>query len=115
MPLLSVYTSKPAPLNADSFLKSLSALLAHELGKPESYVMTALHAETPMTFAGTTAPACFASIKSLGTFTPADTHRLSALLCSALSRGLDIPTSRIYLEFSNPPGHLWGFDGETFG
>lgn len=115
MPLVSVYTSKPAPLNADSFLKSLSALLAHELGKPEAYVMTAIHAETPMTFAGTAAPACFASVKSIGTFTPADTHRLSALLCSALSRGLDIPQNRIYLEFSNPPGHLWGFDGETFG
>jgi phenylpyruvate tautomerase len=114
MPLLSVFTSKPAPLNTDSFLKSLSTLLAHELGKPESYVMTSLHAETPMTFAGTTEPACFASLKSIGTFTPADTHRLSALLCSALSKGLGIPTNRVYLEFSNPPGHLWGHDGDTF-
>lgn len=114
MPLISVVTSNPPPLNIDSFLKSLSTLLAHELGKPESYVMTALHAETPMTFAGTTAPTCFASIKSIGTFTPADTNRLSALLCSALSKGLDIPQNRIYIEFSNPPAHLWGFDGETF-
>lgn len=114
MPLLDVYTSKPGPLNADSFLKALSQLLAHELGKPESYVMTALHADTPMTFAGSTAPACFASVKSIGTFTSADTQRLSKLLCAALSKGLDIPQNRIYLEFSNPPGHLWGHDGETF-
>ena len=65
------------------------------LGKPESYVMTSLHAETPMTYAGTTEPACFANLNSIGTINPADTHRLSALLCSALSKGLGIPTNRV--------------------
>jgi phenylpyruvate tautomerase PptA (4-oxalocrotonate tautomerase family) len=29
--------------------------------------------------------------------------------------GLSIPTSRIYIVFSDVPAHLWGFDGSTFG
>jgi hypothetical protein len=106
MPLLDVYTSKTRPPNADQLLKSLSVLLARELKKPESYVMTALHAEVPMTFAGTSEPSCFASLKSIGSFALADSERLSAVLCGALSEGLSVPKNHIYLEFSNPPGHL---------
>lgn len=114
MPLLTVYTTEAAPPNPGSFLKALSALLARELGKPESYVMTALVPETSMTFAGSTEPTCFAQLKSLGDFTPSATARLSGVLCRALAEGLRVPKERIYVEFANPPGHLWGHDGETF-
>lgn len=65
MPLLTVYTSRPHPADAAAMLKSLSALVAQELQRSESYVMTMLVAD-------------------------------------------------VYIEFANPPGHLWGHDGGTF-
>jgi hypothetical protein len=68
MPLLTVYTSRLHPADAAAMLKSLSALVAQELRKSESYVMTMLVADVAMTFAGTSEPACYAELKSIGEF-----------------------------------------------
>ncbi|WP_039781843.1 phenylpyruvate tautomerase MIF-related protein [Acaryochloris sp. CCMEE 5410] len=69
MPLIKVQSSISTPEQSvvEALLKQLSAQLAQHLGKPESYVMTAFEAETPMTFAGTTEPVCYVEIKSVGT------------------------------------------------
>ncbi len=65
-------------------------------------------------FGGTSEPACFAVLKNIGTFTPSQTRALSAVLCKHLSQGLGVAPGRIYLEFVNAEGHLWGHDGDTF-
>jgi phenylpyruvate tautomerase len=114
MPLLTVYTSRPHPADAAAMLKSLSALVAQELRRSESYVMTMLVADVAMTFAGTSEPACYAELKSIGEFSSQGTLRRSAVLSSALSEKLGVPKDRTYIEFANPPGHLWGHDGGTF-
>lgn len=116
MPLFKIFTSaEPLPAAARSELLSrASRLLAHELGKPEGYVMTCLVPQTAMTFGGTEAPSAYAELKNIGTFTPELTQRLSRELCALLSNALRVPQNRIYLEFQNPEAHLWGFDGDTF-
>lgn len=113
MPLLQVQTSRlgTAPVG---MLARLSGLLAKELGKPESYVMVTFHGGLDMLFGGSTAPACFAALKNIGTFTPADTARLSASLTEQLSSALHLAPARIYIEFVNAQDHLWGHDGSTF-
>jgi len=117
MPLLNVFTSaEPLPADrADALLKALSASLAEHLQKPEAYVMTSIVPRTRMTFGGTSAPACYAEVKNVGTMAPALTAKLSALLCARLSEAFGVPSERIYVEFSEARGHLWGHDGETFG
>ena len=116
MPLLNVYTSaEPLPPDrADALLKDLSSTLARSLGKPEAYVMTSLVPRTRMTFGGTLAPACYAELKNIGRFTPDDTARLSAEITRKLSEALGVAQDRIYIEFQNAEGHLWGHDGGTF-
>ena len=42
MPLINVRTSLPEVADADGLLQELSAALAQQTGKPESYVMTLL-------------------------------------------------------------------------
>ncbi|HXK18541.1 MAG TPA: phenylpyruvate tautomerase MIF-related protein [Polyangiaceae bacterium] len=115
MPLLQVLTtakgSSPAPAG---LLKNLSAELARELAKPESYVMVSFAHATELLFAGTSEPACFASLRNIGTFTPAQTEKLSAMLCGRLSEALGVAPSRIYIEFVDAKPHLWGYDGGTF-
>jgi hypothetical protein len=95
-------------------LKSLSGELARELGKPEQYVMVSYQALPELLFGGSAEPACFALLKNVGNFTPTQTQKLSALLCKQLSQALGIAHDRIYLEFVNAQGYLWGHDGETF-
>jgi phenylpyruvate tautomerase len=117
MPLINVYSSAPAPA-ADAvrqLLTDLSSLLAREIGKPENYVMTNLVPRTEMTFAGTFEPACYAEVKNIGKFKVDQTERISARLCDLLTKSLGVQSSRIYIEFSDATGYLWGFNGGTFG
>jgi phenylpyruvate tautomerase len=117
MPLINVYTSAPTPA-ADvvrQLLSNLSSLLAREIGKPESYVMTNLVPRTDMTFAGTFEPACYAEVKNIGKFKPEQTERISGKVSDLLTKSLGVTRSRIYIEFSDATGYLWGFDGGTFG
>ena len=115
MPLLKITTSVPPAREHGKLLAHLSQLCATLLGKPESYVMTAIDHPSLMTFAGTTEPACYVELKNVGRFTGELTERLSAELCERLSAGLTVAKNRIYIEFADAEGYLWGHDGETFG
>jgi len=117
MPLVSVFTSAPPPA-ADAqkaLLADLSKLLAAKFQKPERWVMTCLCPNLAMTFGGTPAPAAFVTVKNVGKMTADDTHALSAALCDRLSSGLGVGRDRIYVEFTDAVGYLWGWNGETFG
>ena len=53
MPYLMIQTNLPLGKKAErAILKNASTLVAELLGKPESFVMIALQADTPMLFAG---------------------------------------------------------------
>lgn len=116
MPLVKVVTSQnPTPERTQALLGELSTLLAAELGKPESYVMTCLEGGRAMTFAGNNEPTCFVEVKNVGRFTPEKTAALSAKLCQKLEAGLGVPAARTYVEFADAAGYLWGYDSATFG
>ena len=53
-------------------------------------------------------------LKNIGTFTPAQTERVSAVLTKQLSAALGVAPNRIYIEFVDAKPHLWGHDGGTF-
>ena len=117
MPLISLFCSATvADASAKKqLLVSLSALLARDLGKPESYVMTNLVPQGDMTFAGTFEPACYVEVKNIGKFKPEQTQKLSAGISDLIEQSLGVDKSRIYIEFSDATGYLWGYDGATFG
>jgi len=117
MPLVQVFTSAPAPAAAaqKALLSELSKLLAASFHKPERWVMTCLCPELAMTFGGDPAHSAFVAVKNIGEMTADDTNSLSAALCDRLSSGLGIARDRIYIEFSDAVGYLWGWNGDTFG
>jgi phenylpyruvate tautomerase PptA (4-oxalocrotonate tautomerase family) len=116
MPLIKVKTSVPTPEKSavELLLKALSSSLATHLGKPESYVMTAFEGNVPMTFAGTTEPVCYVEIKSVGTM-GAKTKAMSQDFCSQIESAIAVPKNRIYIEFADAAGAMWGWNGTTFG
>ena len=117
MPLLNLFSSatKPTELALAQMFKSFSTLLAHELGKPERYVMVGLAPRMDMSFAGSREPACYAELKNVGRLPAEKVEDLSQVLCEAIAKALAVPKDRIYIEFKNADGALWGFDGGTFG
>ncbi len=117
MPLIKVQTSvsTPSQPEIEAMLKSLSAKLAKHTGKPESYVMTAFESEVPMTFAGNTDPVCYLEIKSVGTMKSEQTKSMSQDFCQEINQTLGVPKDRIYIEFADARGAMWGWNGRTFG
>jgi len=83
------------------------------LGKPESYVMVHLDAGAAVRFAGSSEPAAYVQLKSLG-LPEAQTAAYSAKLCNLLQAELGIGAGRTYIEFSGPERHMWGWNGSTF-
>ena len=117
MPLIKVQSSvsKPEPAAVESLLSDLSASLAKQIGKPESYVMTAFEADVPMTFGGTFDPVCYVEIKSVGSMSSSQTKSMSQDFCSQIGEKLNVPVDRIYIEFNDAKGYMWGWNGKTFG
>jgi phenylpyruvate tautomerase len=112
MPYLSVQTNV-AVADEAGLLTRISQQAARLLGKPESYVMVHIEAKTSMLFAGSTKPAAYVQLKSLG-LPESKTAEFSAALCSLLHDELGLDAARIYIEFSSPERHLWGWNGATF-
>lgn len=117
MPLIKVQTSVSAAdleMSVDGLLKSLSAKLAKHVGKPESYVMTCFEGNIKMTFGGTFEPVCYIEVKNIGTMSSSQTKAMSADFCDEINTQLGIPKNRIYIEFNNATGSMWGWNGGTF-
>jgi len=45
----------------------------------------------------------------------AQTKSMSQDFCSKISDTLDVPPNRIYIEFADAKGHMWGWNESTFG
>jgi phenylpyruvate tautomerase PptA (4-oxalocrotonate tautomerase family) len=114
MPTLRILTNaQVATDDRVGLLTQCSRSVAKLLGKPESYVMVILEDGRDLMFAGTTEPAAYLELKSLGL--PEDrTADYSRVLCDLLAERLAIPAGRVYIEFAAPPRHLFGWNGGTF-
>ncbi|MGZ5000130.1 MAG: RNA 2',3'-cyclic phosphodiesterase [Methylomonas sp.] len=115
MPYLKLSTNvEISQPQASQLLKDLSKLVAQGTGKPEQYVMVELAGGKSMAFGGSSEPLAYLECKSIG-LTSVQAKALSASLNKALTAGLSLAADRIYIEFSNCPAELWGWNGTTFG
>ncbi len=112
MPLIQINTSSKSFVENDLLQKEISKIVAELTGKPESYVMTMIHSNSNMTFAGSDEPCCFITLKSIGSLKPA---LMSKSLCNLIASKTNINANRIYIEFIDVKASNWGFDSSTFG
>ncbi len=112
MPLINVRTSISNIEKPEMFLQELSHELSVLTGKPESFVMTLLETNVPMTFAGTSAPCCYIEIKSIGALNPST---MSSEFCKLISKRTGIESNRIYISFEDVPANHWGWNESVFG
>ncbi|MCK5262244.1 MAG: hypothetical protein KAJ92_01105 [Gammaproteobacteria bacterium] len=112
MPLLQINTNISIE-DSTTLAKDASRIVSDMLGKPESYVMVMVNADASLIFAGSEEASAHLKLKSLG-LDESKTADYSAHLCSFIQNTLGILPSRIYIEFSSPERHMWGWDGNTF-
>ena len=114
MPFLKIQTNQTVDAaDQQALMEKASALVAEQLGKPENYVMVARETEQNMLFAGSNSPLAYLELKSIG-LPESATANLSNQLCTLMAQELDIEKNRIYIEFTDAPRHMWGWDGKTF-
>lgn len=114
MPYLAIQTNQR--LDAEqtaALLQKSSKTVSEILGKPESYVMVAIQDAVPMLFAGKPDPTAYLQLKSLG-LPESSTADFSRALCEVINQQLAIAPERIYIEFSGPERHMWGWNNNTF-
>jgi len=114
MPLLKIQTNtSPDTLDRGKLVQNASALVAGMLGKPEQYVMVSLEHNDAMLFGGSNEPLAYLELKSIG-LPESKTADLSARLAALIHDELQVPASRIYIEFADAARHMWGWNGATF-
>lgn len=114
MPYLKIQSNQTIEASKQAaLLTKASALVATELGKPEAYVMVNIEPTRPMIFAGIDEPTAYLELKSIG-LAESQTKPLSAALCQLIQNHLNIAQDRIYIEFTDAPRNMWGWNGSTF-
>jgi len=114
MPYLNIQTNVTVGAGEQqTLLEKASQTVASVLRKPESYVMVNLDSGNTMLFAGSDAPLAYLQLKSLG-LPEEKTSAFSQALCELMQAKLGIDPGRIYIEFSGPERHMWGWNGGTF-
>ncbi len=112
MPLLTITTNQSID-NPAELAEKASLLVSNILNKPESYVMVKVNESATLMFAGTHEPCALLELKSLGL--PEDkTAEFSQQLCEFMQQQTGVTGNRVYIEFSGPARHLWGWDNRTF-
>ena len=114
MPLIKLRTNVSiADDKTPELMSELSQLLATETGKPERYVMVEIEGERNMLFGGSPEPLAYIECKSIG-LSAVQATSLSQSISLVLNTQLQISADRVYIEFSNCPAELWGWNGSTF-
>ncbi len=116
MPLLRLQTSAAVPkVLRDELLYKLSETVARVLSKPETFMMVIVDDNKLMVMGGVADPAAFLEVRAVGQILPAQAKALSSALSELVGEQLKIVPSRIYLNFQDFDGSMWGYNGSTFG
>jgi len=114
MPFLKIQTNQPlTEASAKSLAEKASGRVAELLGKPESYVMVTVETNAAMQFAGSDDPLAYLELKSIG-LPKSITASASRVLCDLVAAETGVDAGRIYIEFSDAPRQMWGWNGATF-
>ncbi|MCH9699252.1 MAG: hypothetical protein K0U68_14210 [Gammaproteobacteria bacterium] len=114
MPYLKVTTNLDiSESDRSEFLKQASDTVSQMLSKPERYVLVEVCTGQNLSMSGTTDPVAYVELKSIG-LPEKKTSGFSSDLCKFLQDALGLDPERVYIEFTDIPRHLWGWNNGTF-
>ena len=114
MPSLAVQSAAAPRNGAEKLCKTLSSTVAGTLGKPESYVLVTFQKVDAMCFGGSTEPAAFVYLSSLGSIDPETNKATRAAVAGVLEEELGVPKDRYYINFFDSERSNMGYNGATF-
>jgi len=97
----------------DQLLAETSAFAGGLLGKPEKYMMVSIRQGVSMFFGGIAEPVAYIVLKSIG-LSADKCGEYSKQICDFVENRLDVPPDRIYIDFNDIDGKLFGWNRQTF-
>ena len=114
MPYLKIETNKIVDKSdEEKLLKKTSAFTALLLNKPEKWIMVSIIHSASMVFDGSAQPTAYLELKSIG-LDQQKCAELSDKLCAFVRVELGISPDRVYIEFWDINGKMFGWNGGTF-
>ena len=114
MPYLKIETNKILDKSdAEKLLKKSSAFTSMLLNKPEKWIMVTIFHSASMLFDGSAQPTAYLELKSIG-LGQEKCAELSDKLCAFVNVELGISPDRVYIEFWDINGKMFGWNGGTF-
>lgn len=111
MPLFKILSNKTLN-DKEVFLKKASKTIAEILGKSENYVMVIFQSDQDMIFSGSTEPAMFIELKSIG-LPREKTGEISAKIMEFLHKETGVKPGRMFIEFADVQRDFWGWNSGT--
>ena len=114
MPYFKIETNREVDEVAkETFIVDATRFVAELLSKPEESVMVSLISSTPMRFQSNANPTAYVEFKSIG-LAREKCPECSKAICEYLESSLGIAPQRIYIEFTDIDGKMFGWDKTTF-
>lgn len=115
MPLLKVQLTEA--LSAEKKVamhNSLCEIVSNVLSKPSSYIMVIIE-QADISMGSRCGKAAFIELRSIGGINPENVSSFTELVTGFIDKETGIPAERIFINVSDVPGALWGWNGSTFG
>jgi hypothetical protein len=113
MPYFSIETNKSMDKSStQDLIKRISTFISDLVGKPEQVLMVSIKPDIPLIFAGDDKPAAFVRLKSIG-LAKDRCSEFSASICGFVEKELGISQDRVFIDFIDLDGKMFGWNGNT--
>jgi phenylpyruvate tautomerase PptA (4-oxalocrotonate tautomerase family) len=111
MPLLKVQlTEELSSEKKVSMHTRLCEIVSDVFSKPAPYIMVIIE-KSDISMAGKCGKTSFIELRSIGGITEKNTAAFTEMVTHYISNETGIPAERIFINFSDIPGSLWGWNG----
>ncbi|XP_001507338.1 macrophage migration inhibitory factor [Ornithorhynchus anatinus] len=114
MPIFTLQTNVSRAAVPAALLGELTQQLAQATGKPAQYIAVHISPDQLMAFGGTSDPCALCSLHSIGKIGGPQNKTYSKLLCGLLTKHLNIPADRVYINYYDMNAANVGWNGSTF-
>ena len=114
MPYFKIETNqKLDAARAEKLSKDMSSFLSGLLGKPERVIMVSFYHSVTMMFSENTSPVAYVEVKSIG-LTQEKCPEYAKAVCEFIETALNVAPDRVYIDFANIDGKMFGWNKQTF-
>ncbi|XP_075132102.1 macrophage migration inhibitory factor-like [Leptodactylus fuscus] len=114
MPIFTLHTNIGQSSIPNNLMTDLCQLLEQAMDVPAKAFAVIIHPDQQMTFGETKDPCALCSLQSIGKTGGPKNATYSKILCEFLSKQLQIPPDRVYINFIDINGANVGWNGSTF-